>query len=210
MRQQTIIFRESVASDEVTSKSNLAFLLLSNRFFNAGFPPIAYIFAVFVQTPLNEIVNMPYGASILYLTFGVRLFIALVFGFQGLLWMVLGQVFIFAYYPTPNYQQHPIQSFLLTCAYSLIAYAIVEVVRKIRGLNDEFSSVRIQDILLIVSFAAFVATIFHYFVFGNNFSDPVYGMLSSFTGKFIGSMIGFYALMLLFSVLYEWKIPYRH
>lgn len=193
----------------IEEQSNLACVLLSNKFFNIAFPPLAYIVAIIVQTPLNDLVRIPYGASIVYLTFGVRLFVALIFGFQGLLWMVLGQVFVFAFYPTPNYQNHPLKSLLLTCIYSLVAYLVVEGVKKVRNLDEDFRAVKTSDILLITFISVLVATIFHCILFDLQFQDPIYGMLTSFAGKFVGTMIGFYGLMLLFSFLYNWKTSSR-
>ena len=184
---------------------NLAEALLSSPVFGAFFPGLAYVLAVLLQTQLNHIVNMEYGSSILYLSFGVRLFVALVFGFKGLLWMVLGQLFIFTFYPTPYYEQHPVEGFLLTCWYSVLALLSVELVRKIKRLEPSFISIKNADILLITFFAALFSSISHFRVLGDYFSSPIYNMFMSFAAKFVGSMIGFYALMLFFSLLYGFK-----
>ena len=201
---------ESVSQDSLAldtpASSNYAEALLLSPLFGAVFPGLAYVLAVWVQTQLNHWVDMSYGSSILYLSFGVRLFVALVFGFQGLLWMVLGQLFIFVFYPTPYYEAHPIQGFLLTCWYSLVAFFSVELVRKIRHLDASFISAKTLDILLITFFAAFISSLSHFGVLGEFFAVPVYNVLMSFTAKFVGSMIGFYALMLFFSLLYGIQI----
>ena len=167
---------------------------------------MAYVLAVLAQTQLNDWVDMSYGSSILYLSFGVRLFVALVFGFQGLLWMLLGQIFIFAFYPTPYYAAHPLEGFLLTCWYSVVALLSVELVRKIRHLGTHFIHATTLDILLITFFAALISSLSHFGVLGEFFAAPIYNVLMSFTAKFVGSMIGFYTLMLLFSLLHNIQI----
>lgn len=206
MRQDLKILRNVIAdSDE--DQSNLAQALLSNKLFCWLFPILAYIAAVLLQTQLNDLVSIQYGSTILYLSFGVRLFVALIFGFTGLLWMIFGQIFIFTFHPTPYYIDHPVQSFVLTCTYSLIAFCSVELIRKIRSLGHDFSNVRIADILLITLISSFVASIAHLAILGNHFSDPFYNVLTSFCAKFVGAMIGFYTLMFLFSLLFQIKIP---
>ena len=197
---------ENTLTFDASASTNYAEALLSSPWFGAVFPGLAYVLAVWMQTQLNQWVDMSYGSSILYLSFGVRLFVALVFGFQGLLWMVLGQLFIFALYPTPYYEAHPVQGFLLTCWYSLVAFFSVELVRKIRRLDASFISAKTLDILLITFFAAFISSLSHFGVLGEFFAVPVYNVLMSFCAKFVGSMIGFYALMLFFSLLYGIQI----
>ena len=187
------------------SSENLAEALLTSPIFGALFPGVAYVLAVLLQTELNDLVNMAYGSSILYLTFGVRLFVALVFGFKGLLWMILGQLFIFVFYPTPYYEQHPVEGFLLTCWYSVLALLSVELVRKIKRLEPNFIRVKNADILLITFFAALFSSVSHFRVLGDYFAAPIYNMFMSFAAKFVGSMIGFYTLMLFFSLLYGFK-----
>jgi hypothetical protein len=193
-------------SPESDANLNLAEVLLTHPLFCVLFPGLTYVLAVLVQTQLNHWVDMSYGSSILYLSFGVRLFVALVFGFRGLLWMVLGQLFIFAFYPTPYYAAHPVQGFLLTCWYSLVAFFSVELVRKIRHLETNFISAKTLDILLITFFAALFSSLSHFGVLGEYFTAPIYNMLMSFAAKFVGSMIGFYTLMLFFSFLYGIQI----
>lgn len=203
---RTILIKKSVSSSDEAS-SNLAQALLSNKLFCCFFPIIAYIAAVLLQTQLNDLVSIQYGSTILYLSFGVRLFVALIFGFTGLLWMVFGQIFIFTFHPTPYYIDHPVQSFVLTCTYSLIAFCSVELIRKLRGLSKDFSNVRISDVLLITLISSAIASIAHLAILGNHFPDPLYNVLTSFCAKFVGSMIGFYGLMLLFSLLFQVKTP---
>ena len=205
LAEDTVAHAPSVI--EATSSANLAEALLTSPVFGALFPGLAYVLAVLLQTQLNHLVNMEYGSSILYLSFGVRLFVALVFGFKGLLWMILGQLFIFTFYPTPYYEQHPVEGFLLTCWYSVLAFLSVELVRRIKRLAPNFIRVKNADILLITFFAALFSSISHFRVLGDYFSAPIYNMLMSFSAKFVGSMIGFYALMLLFSLLYSFKLP---
>ena len=188
-----------------SASNNYAEALLSSKPFGAAFPGLAYVLAVWTQTQLNDLVDMSYGSSILYLSFGVRLFVALVFGLKGLVWMALGQLFIFVFYPTPYYDAHPIQGFLLTCWYSLVAYFSVELVRKIRRLDADFIHATTWDILYITFFAALISSISHFGLLGDYFATPTYNILLSFTAKFVGSMIGFYALMLLFSWLHGIK-----
>jgi hypothetical protein len=185
---------------------NLALALLSNNLFCYSFPSIAYVLAVLLQTQLNDLVSIQYGASILYLSFGVRMFVALMFGVEGLLWMVFGQLFIFSFFPTPYYNDHPVESFLLSCSYSVIAYVAVRLVQKLRHIDSSFSSVRTVDIALIAFIGALVASLAHKAVLGDHFIDPVYSLLTSFLAKFIGSMIGFYGLILLFSLLQRIRI----
>jgi hypothetical protein len=193
---------ENTVSFDASASRNCAEVLLSSPWFSVLFPGVAYVLAVLVQTQLNHWVDMSYGSSILYLSFGVRLFVALVFGAQGLLWMVLGQLFIFAFYPTPYYDAHPVEGFLLTCWYSLVAFFSVELVRKIRHLDASFIRAKTLDILLITFFAATFSSISHFGVLGEFFAVPIYNVLMSFCAKFVGSMIGFYALMLFFSLLH--------
>ena len=191
---------ESIESD-LEEGNNLAHTLLTNKLFCWSFPAVAYIFAVLLQTNLNDIVGIHYGSSILYLSFGVRMFVALMFGFEGLLWMVFGQIFIFSFFPTPYYNNHPVESFLLSCSYSVIAYVAVRLVQKLRHIDSSFSSVHTIDITLIAFIGALVASFAHKAVLGDHFIDPVYSLLTSFFAKFIGSMIGFYGLILSFSLL---------
>ena len=188
------------------SAQNLAEALLNNRFFCWLFPVVAYILAVLLQTGLNDLVRMEYGATILYLSFGVRLFVALLFGFEGLVWMVLGQIFIFTFYPTPYYKDHPLESFLLSCSYSIIAYMTVQLIRRMRQLDTNFSQVTSVDIMLITGLGSLIAALMHGVVLGNLFVDPLASIMTSFIGKFVGSMIGFYGLMLLFSLLHRIKL----
>lgn len=197
-------YEENIESD-VEEDNNLAHLLLTNKLFYISFPIFAYVFAVLLQTKLNDIVDIQYGASILYLSFGVRLFVAFMFGISGLLWMVLGQIFIFTLHPTPYYINNPVESFLLTCIYSVIAYLAVEFVRKIRNLDGDFSNVRSLDIGLITVLASLLAAITHFAILGSHFPDPLYGLLNSFASKLVGSMIGFYGLMVLFAGLHNIK-----
>lgn len=199
----------SLAANTITSpceQNNLAQLLLNNQFFCWFFPVFAYIFAVLLQTKLNDLVGMQYGASILYLSFGVRFFVALLLGLQGLIWMLFGQVFIFAFYPTPYYNEHPVEGFLLSCSYSAIAFLAVEIVRKLKRLDTSFSTAHSTDILLITAIGSFIATLAHGAVFGSLFQDPAYSMITSFLAKLVGAMIGFYGLLFLFSLLYRIRL----
>lgn len=184
---------------------NLAQQLLESKLFCALFPMVAYVVAVLIQTNLNEIVNMGYGISVLYLSFGVRLFVALILGIQGLLWMLVGQLFIFAWYPTPYYQNHPVQGFFLTTSYSVIAYVVIMGYKKLRAIDDIDKAIGVKDLFLITLMAVSMATICHAFVFGEHFSDPVYGFLTSFAGKLVGAMLGFFILMLGFAWLHGIK-----
>ena len=197
-------YEERIESD-LEDDNNLAHVLLTNKLFCWSFPAIAYIFAVLLQTNLNDIVDIQYGASILYLSFGVRLFIALVFGISGLLWMILGQIFIFTFYPTPYYVNNPVESFVLTCIYSVIAYLVVELVRKSRKLDSDFNRVSTVDIILITILGSLVSSLAHFAILGSHFPSLQYGLLTSFASKFVGSMIGFYGLMLLFAGLHNIK-----
>jgi hypothetical protein len=190
-----------VTAIDTTPHENFAEALLTHPVFCAAFPGLAYVFAVFIQTQLNDLASMGYGASVLYLSFGVRLFVALVFGYTGLLWMMLGQLFIFAFYPTPYYEQHLVEGFLLTCWYSLIAFFSVELVRKIRHIKPHLIRARTTDVLLITFFSSLFSSLSHFSVLGDYFAAPLYNMLMSFTAKYVGSMIGFYSLMLIFSML---------
>lgn len=202
MHSDLIILRNEIAdSDE--DRLNLAQALLSNKLFCCLFPILAYIAAVLLQTQLNDLVSIQYGSTILYLSFGIRLFVALIFGFSGLMWMVFGQIFIFTFYPSPYYIDHPVESFVLSCGYSLIAFCSVELIRRIRNLGHDFGSVKITDILLITLISSLAASIAHLAILGNHFPDPLYNVLTSFCAKFVGSMIGFYGLMLSFSLLHQ-------
>lgn len=205
MRPADILSHQESIETNVEGDNNLAHALLTNNLFCWSFPAVAYIFAVLLQTNLNDIVSIQYGASILYISFGVRLFVALIFGISGLLWMVLGQIFIFAFYPTPYYVNNPVESFILTCVYSVIAYLVVEFVRKARNISSNFSSISTLDIILITALGSLFSSLAHFVVLGNHFPDILSGLLTSFTAKFVGSMIGFYGLMVLFAGLHKIK-----
>ena len=209
MRQDLIILRNEVTDNDKGSP-NLAQALLSNKLFCCLFPILAYIAAVLLQTQLNDLVSIQYGSTILYLSFGVRLFVALIFGVTGLLWMVFGQVFIFTFHPTPYYIDHPVQSFVLTCTYSLIAFCSVALVRRIRNISNDFSDARIADVLWITLISSVTASIAHFAILGDSFTAPFYNVLTSFCAKFVGSMIGFYLLMLLFTLLNQIRISKDH
>ena len=99
-RPDTLAYQDG-HQESIENGTNLAQRLLSNKLFCYSFPSIAYILAVLLQTQLNDLVSIQYGASILYLSFGVRMFVALMFGVEGLLWMVFGQIFIVSCFATP-------------------------------------------------------------------------------------------------------------
>jgi len=205
MRPADILSHQESIGSDVEEDNNLAHTLLTNKLFCWSFPAVAYIFAVLLQTNLNDIVGIQYGSSILYMSFGVRLFVALIFGISGLLWMLLGQIFIFTFYPTPYYINNPVESFILTCVYSAIAYLVVELVRKARNLSSNFSSVSTVDIVLITALGSLFSSLAHFVILGNHFPDILSGLLTSFAAKFVGSMIGFYGLMVLFAGLHHIK-----
>lgn len=192
-----------------TDQSTLSYAILTNTWSPFVLPIAIWLFCWTIQGAISEFVGMSTkgGFSIIYLSRGAIFVSLLIFGYRAIFGLALGFALYFFLLADQDVFPSFGQFFLQNIAQTLIACFFIEVVKRVRGLNNLLDAVSLSEILFMMGASQLAGTIF-------KLSTATYsGDLSllsvifyQFAGALVGCLIVFYTTVYIFSILEKFRV----
>lgn len=187
-----------------TDQNTLSYAILSNKFSPYAFPLVLWLFCWTLQVVVTDFVGMSIvgGFFIVYLSRGAIFVSLLIFGYRAIFGLALAFALYFYLLADsdvfPSFGQFLVQNISQT----LIAWFVIEAVKRVRQLNNLLDEVSLTEIIFMMCATQVVGTIFKLatVTYSGNLS-LLSAVFYQFAGGMIGCLIVFYTTIYIFSLL---------
>ena len=198
-------------NSDIENTNNLAYYVLQNGWVSYLFPPLLYIICWKLQAIATLWVGMSVsgGYFIVQLTQGARFVSIFLFGLRGALGLILGISLYFYTFEDLHYSPHFWQLEAQNLLYSLVIYFSIDLVKRLRKLNDGFDGMRQSDVIWMVILSSAVCAFLKTQIVPYDGDLEQLPLLSyQVAGRVIGSLVILYLCM--FSLSVQQKVRIMH